>query len=534
MSDELTPHSRVEQLLDALLNGGEGPEPLSRIEKLLSALLKGEVPAVSPLSRVEAYLLALCEKGMGGGTAINNQDKTITANGEYTADTGYTGLGKVTVNVADSGTSGSGVAPGDVTFRDYDGTVLYSYTLEETQALTELPALPSHDGLVCQGWNWTLDAIKALNRPVTVGAAYVTDDGATRLHIRIATTGRMTVPLYFGQTVENGVSIDWGDGSAAETLPSTGYVNTSHTYAQPGDYVISLLPEDGCTLSLGSSSNCVLGLNSNTAKVYTNMLQAVHIGKGVTSIGSSAFQNCYSLASITIPDGVTSIGNNAFRYCYSLASVTIPNGVTSIGYYAFYSCYSLASITIPNGVTSISNDTFGCCRSLTSITIPDSVTSIDYNAFQNCNTLASVTIPNGVTSISDKAFYGCNSLASITIPNGVTSIGSSAFYGCDTLASVTIPNGVTSIGDNAFYSCYSLASITIPDGVTSISDYAFRYCYVMRYYDFSGCTSVPALSNTNAFSNIPSDCEMLIPAALYDEWSAATNWATYASYMVAV
>lgn len=36
-----------------------------------------------------------------GGTTINNQDKTITSNGQYTADEGYTGLGTVTVNVVD-------------------------------------------------------------------------------------------------------------------------------------------------------------------------------------------------------------------------------------------------------------------------------------------------------------------------------------------------------------------------------------------------------------------------------------------------
>ena len=286
----------------------------------------------------------------------------------------------------------------DVTFIDYDGSVLYSYSLAQAQALTELPALPTHDGLVCQGWNWTLDAIKALNRPVTVGAMYITDDGATRLHIRIATVGRMTVPLYIGQTVSNGVSIDWGDGSAAETLAGTGNKNKKHTYAEPGDYVISLMPEDGCALSLGAntSSYCVMGKTGNNGRVYCNMLQDVSIGKNVTSIGDYAFQYCYSLASITIPDEVTSIGISAFQ------------------------------------------------------------------------------------------------------------------------------------------SCYSLTSITIPDGVTSIGGSAFQNCYGMRYYDFSACTSVPTLSSTNAFSNIPSDCQMLIPAALFDAWSTATNWATYASKMVAV
>ena len=355
----------------------------------------------------------------------------------------------------------------NVTFIDYDGSVLYSYTLAEAQALTELPALPSHEGLVCQGWNWTLEAIKALNRPVTVGAMYITDDGATRLHIRIATVGRMTVPLYIGQTVANGVTIDWGDGSASETLSGTGNVNTSHTYAEPGDYVITLMPDDGCTLSLGagSSSYCVMGKHGTNGRVYCNMLQEVYVGENVTTIGIYAFYNCYSLASVAIPNGVTSIGDRVFYNCYSLANVTIPDGVTSIGSAAFYNCHSLAN----------------------------------------------VTIPDGVTSISDYLFYTCYPIANVTIPDGVTSIGASVFNNCQSLVSVTIPDGVTSIGSSAFGNCYGI-----------------------RYYDFSACTAVPTLSNTSAFNNIPSDCQMLIPSSLYDEWSTATNWATYASYMIAV
>ena len=416
----------------------------------------------------------------------------------------------------------------DVTFIDYDGSVLYSYSLAEAQALTELPALPSHDGLVCQGWNWTLEAIKALNRPVTVGAMYITDDGATRIHIRIATVGRMTVPLYIGQTVANGVPIDWGDESAAETLAGTGEVNTSHTYAEPGDYIISLMPQDGCTLSFGNRST------EYTDSVYCNMLQDVSIGKNVTSIGDNAFSDCYSLASIAIPAGVTSIGSNTFSNCYSLASITIPAGVTSIGNIAFSGCYSLASITIPDSVTSIGSRAFSNCSSLTSVTIPAGVTSIGDSAFSDCYSLASIAIPAGVTSIGSSVFDSCRSLASITIPAEVTSIGSSAFYGCFSLASIAIPAGVTSIGNSVFSRCYSLASIIIPAGVTSIGSSAFQLCYGMRYYDFSACTAIPTLSNTNAFKNIPSDCQMLIPSALYDEWSTATNWATYASKMVSV
>ena len=269
-----------------------------------------------------------------------------------------------------------------------------------------------------------LTAGKYCDRNITVtatggggGEPEPPDDGKTRLYITVPANSmpglpppRNEVPLYIQQSVANGVTIDWGDGSDPETLPGTGSVNTTHTYQTAGDFVITLDPAEGCTLGLGAgnSSYCVLGPTNNNGRVYCSMLQRAVIGsRGISSIGTYAFRYCHSLASVTIPDSVTSIGSYAFYLCYLLDSVTIPESVTNIENYAFYNCHSLASVDIPDSVTSIKHAAFYYCHSLASVTIPDSVTNIEDYAFYNCYSLASVTIPDSVTSIGSYAFYNC-------------------------------------------------------------------------------------------------------------------------------
>ncbi len=213
------------------------------------------------------------------------------------------------------------------------------------------------------------------------------------------------------------------------------------------------------------------------------------IPNSVTSIGSCAFRNCKSLASITIPNSVASIGSNTFNDCSSLTSIIIPDSVTSIGSDAFNDCSSHTSITVAKGnkkyksvdgvlysqdMTSIVRVPASC--KLTQFTIPNSVTSIGDCAFRNCRSLASIKIPNSVTSIGAEAFACCFSLSSIRLPKSVTSIGESAFGACSVLTSIDIPNKVTSIARRTFINCSHLSSITIPSSVTSIGEGAFVLC----------------------------------------------------------
>ena len=231
-------------------------------------------------------------------------------------------------SIQTDGGSGSStpVSANDVTFYDYDGTVVASYSLAEAQALTSLPAGSFHEGLTFQGWNWSLEAIKAMNRAVNIGAIYTTNDGKTRIYITLG-EGR-TSPL-LGCCPNGTVIVDWGDGTTPDTLTGTSIstikYTPTHNYTSPGNYVISLTVDGTCGFLGSNVSNnyCYLLKYSTTADTrnihYQNAITKIEFGDSVTNIGPDTFSSCYSLTNIIIPNGVTSIGSYAFSYCYGMA-----------------------------------------------------------------------------------------------------------------------------------------------------------------------------------------------------------------------
>lgn len=478
------------------------------------------------LERTTAFnwtaVILLKDAGVEGYSSVSARGVTYTnlaaenIKKGVTVSVGDTNMANRIISVA--GTyedSGGGASKKQINFIDYDGTIVQSYTSAEWANVSALPDNPSHTGLVAQGWNWTKAQIDAQltaspDGDIWVGQMYITESGDTEIDVNLSDSARLSPILTI--CVNGSVTVDWGDNTSPNTVTGSSLYTRKavpHTYASEGNYTIAIHVVSGSFQFYCSSAYLILRKNTAVLenRVYANCVENVRFGNGVTSIGNYAFCFCYSLKNITIPNGVTSFGTYVFQNCYSLASVTIPNGVTLVAANTFDSCYTLASVTLPNSVTTIGNSAFTSCYGLTSITIPSSVTSIEGSAFQSCFALKSIAIPNSVTSIGNSAFRNCYALTSITLPSSVTSIGNSAFHSCYALTSITIPSSVTSIEGSAFYNCYGMAEYHILP------------------------TNVPTLGTT-VFNNIVSDCKIYVPSGTLSDYQSATNWSTYASYMV--
>lgn len=404
------------------------------------------------------------------------------------------------------GTTGP-VYPKDINFYDYDGVLLESWTLAELQTKTALPDYPTHAGLISQGWNWTLEALKTTNRRMNVGATYVTDDGSTRLYITIDVLGRTTMPLYFSQTVANDVVIDWGDGSATETVEGTGAVNTSHTYTSVGDFVIKLKTTTG-TMTLGDTTNQKnifgIDISAEVSKRYLiGRLKKVELDNSV--VLKRAFSGCWCLSSLLLSKGLTS--NNFSSEAFSS---TIPK-----------------FIVIPSSFENIKNNMFDGCN-LEGISLPNSVKKIGMSAFRG-SYCKEITLPNLLTDQNDAidryAFSQNSYLENLFIPT-IKYIMNQSFSQCYRLQKVVISEGIQGISVQSFYNDYSLTNITIPSTVTFISQDAFQACLAMKEYHFKN-TTPPKLSSTTSLT-VPEDCIIYVPQGCAEAYKVATNWATYA------
>ena len=445
----------------------------------------------------EGKLFHLADGSAVTGTAAGATlvTKSITANGTYSAeDDNADGYSEVTVNVSGGG-GGGGVDPKDVNFIDYDGTVLHAYTAAEFAALTAMPDNPTHDGLVAQGWNWTLTDAQgyvADAGTLVIGQMYVTDDGKTRVHVNMP-QGRLSPWLSLAL---NGTAVvDWGDGTTPDTITGTSTgsaTNVQHTYASAGRYVIAIEVTTGSAVirSFDTSATGLLkpqeGDNSyNTSKVYAYAITGVELGDRVT-LGKSAFMACASMESVTINQGQPGYDNSMFDSCFSLTGVVLPshNGSTySLGGGMFRYCRSMRMASLPKECTNASGT---------------------YN-FGDCTLLQVPSMPSVFENVVDGFFNNCSQIRRLVLPPRCKAVKA---YSISGLSGMTI--------------------LVIPARVTSIANYAGGSLYGLAEIHFKG-TTPPSLS-AYSLGSLSTDCKIYVPAGSLAAYTSASNYPDPATY----
>lgn len=388
----------------------------------------------------------------------------------------------------------------DINFWDYDGTLLYSWTLAELTTKTELPPLPSHDGLICQGWNWTLQDIKDAGRELDIGALYITDDGKTRIYVDVDTETWDDFVLNYWQSHHNATTVDWGDGTTPETKYDYSWVEHRHVYASSGSYVITLSVKEGTTMELGNGSNGRrLIANDGTDSGRCAMLRRVEVGARATTITDQTFQSCSRLESISIPQDVEVKGYLTFNQATQLRVIVIQS-ITNV-FRSFYNCTNLRAIAGPG--------------------------TMDYTDEYTLANTALRQLNAAVTTA-----YATYALERVHIKAVNGRVGD--FSGDVSLLEATIPADATTFVAAAFRSDYALRKVTCLGNIASIPAQVFQRCYPLRFVDLTHCTAVPTLANVNAFDATHPQLEIRVPASLADAWKAATNWSSLADHIVGV
>ena len=334
---------------------------------------------------------------------------------------------------------------------------------------------------------------------------------------------------------------------------------------------------------------------ANGANLYikgklVNRLSTYNLSK----IPDYAFYGCIGISEVIINSTLTSIGESAFENCYKLveiynrSSLNITMGSSENGYIGYYARRIYVNDYIGDNTCFVEQDGYRFfyqdgkgylveyCGAETDLVLPDSFKV--YNlftytvisqyeiypyAFSDRTDITSVTISDSVTSIGSYAFSGCTAEIIWSENPAITAIGAYMFRGYKGSA-IGIPDSVTSIEDNAFENCTGLTSVYYTGDITGWCGISFGnsianpLCYAhnlyidgqlvtdlvipdsvkeIKGYAFSGCTGLTSVTIPDSVTSIGSyafrDCNKLTSVVFEDTegWqvSASIHFSSYTS-----
>lgn len=186
---------------------------------------------------------------------------------------------------------------------------------------------------------------------------------------------------------------------------------------------------------------------------------------------------------------------------------------TRIAAYEFAQQYFLQELDMSdssNNITTIDTGAFAgaMCKN---VIIPETMTLIGSSAF-NSAYIGTMVLPGNVTRVSFGAFSDVRGV------NGVTPV-------------IKLNEGLAVIEGAAFSYAGIAGEMEIPSTVTKIGEYCFSGAGITTV--ICKPTTPPALG-TGAFTSETAGFTIKVPAASVAAYKAATNWSSYADYIVGV
>lgn len=247
---------------------------------------------------------------------------------------------------------------------------------------------------------------------------------------------------------------------------------------------------------------------TNTASLITKNIKFLY-NKDSSISGAAKFSSCRDLKMAAFPNCVN-IGNHTSTAWSSDES-------------AFYYCTNLSYVYLPN-CTTIGNQTFQGAGNIStglSINAPK-LTTLGGCAFQNSK-LITADFPL-VSFVGQECFRGAILLKYAFLPLLSGSVYNRLFFGCSNLSIVRLGNvawfAPSDDNGHIFGNCYNLVSLYLTQ-----------------------CSSVPTLTQSQAFNSTPiagysgstsSSAHIYVPASLLTAFQSATNWVYFSDKMIGV
>ena len=148
--------------------------------------------------------------------------------------------------------------------------------------------------------------------------------------------------IYFSGTyLDWDTNIQWADDKGYSNFPVGPTLTEEAASGSCGEALTWSLSTAGDLTVSGTGDMADFAATGAPWAEYREQSKLVILGQGVTSIGSSAFQDCKNLETVSLPGSLTALGKAAFLRCGELTNVKLPASLKSVGEDCFTGCEKL-------------------------------------------------------------------------------------------------------------------------------------------------------------------------------------------------